>query len=148
MVCGLHFISLLNLINALSFGYFKPTTLYLLSKLLLVLSVILVPLSSVFPPTSWVINVWNFILSLFIYFLSDLWILSSLLENKWFYYVIKNITSTIKREVVLIENNKKRLKTSLNLLKVKIFEYSVSPSIIITLFIPLLESLDLKYNFG
>lgn len=94
----------LNLINALSFGYFKPTTLYLLPKLVLVWNVILVPVSSVLSPTPWVIHVWNFVLSLFIY-LSDLQILSSLLEYKWFYYVIKNMTSTTEREIILIENS-------------------------------------------
>lgn len=144
----LPFIFLLNLINAFSFGYFKPTTLYLLSKLLLVLSISLVFLSSVFFPAPWVINVWNFVLSSFVYIFILLWILSSLLEYKWVYYVIENITSSIKRKIVLIENNKKRLRTSLNVLKVKIFENSISPSNTITLFILLLESLDLKYNFG
>lgn len=144
----LPFIFLLNLINAFSFGYFKPTTLYLLSKLLLVLSISLVFLSSVFFPAPWVINVWNFVLSSFVYIFILLWILSSLLEYKWVYYVIENIISSIKRKIVLIENNNKRLRTSLNVLKVKIFENSISPSNTITLFILLLESLDLKYNFG
>lgn len=148
MIGCLPFIFLLNLINAFSFGYFKPTTLYLLSKLLLVLSISLVFLSSVFFPAPWVINVWNFVLSSFVYIFILLWILSSLLEYKWVYYVIENITSSIKRKIVLIENNKKRLRTSLNVLKVKIFENSISPSNTITLFILLLESLDLKYNFG
>lgn len=82
----------------------------------------------------------------FIY-LSDLWILRSFLEYKWF-YVIETTTSSIKREIVLIENNQKGLRTSPDLLKVKIFEYSIFSSNIIILFIPLLESLDLKYNFG
>lgn len=148
MIGCLPFIFLLNLINAFSFGYFKPTTLYLLSKLLLVLSISLVFLSSVFFSAPWVINVWNFVLSSFVYIFILLWILSSLLEYKWVYYVIENITSSIKRKIVLIENNKKRLRTSLNVLKVKIFENSISPSNTITLFILLLESLDLKYNFG
>lgn len=148
MIGCLPFIFLLNLINAFSLGYFKPTTLYLLSKLLLVLSISLVFLSSVFFPAPWVINVWNFVLSSFVYIFILLWILSSLLEYKWVYYVIENITSSIKRKIVLIENNKKRLRTSLNVLKVKIFENSISPSNTITLFILLLESLDLKYNSG